>query len=408
MRRQLVTAFAGIALVVGCLLGVPRAFFLTAALAAQEQVQVDRSSELLAAVLSQREQSGEPVTEAYLAMLATPEERISYDPPRGQDVVAGAPTQSTDADLASRRTTAGGGVVDLSLPGSSGTLRNQMVTTVLTLLLVCAALVVASGLVGYWVSGRLTRPFSRLATAAQDLGDGHFDIDPPHSRIPEAEAIGSALRDSAGRLETLVRRDRELAATSSHLLRTPVTALRLDLEDLSRWPETSPAVAAELRRCLTELDRLSRSVTELVDASRSQDLDTAAEIDLTALVGERVLRAQPRATARGHALLPESREQVSAVLPTQQVSDVVDAVIEHVLRTTPASSQVRVHTRDERTHLLVRVAGTVRHTADDDELGAVRELVTSLGGHLRVEPEPVCGVAVLLPVREPEGGSALG
>ena len=106
-------------------------------------------------------------------------------------------------------------------------------------------LVLLAAVTGFLLAKRLARPFGELADAADHLGQARFDVALPHYSIPEAEAIGAALRRASTQLDSLVEREREFAANVSHQLRTPVTALRLTLEDLSMWPETPPTVAAE-------------------------------------------------------------------------------------------------------------------------------------------------------------------
>jgi signal transduction histidine kinase len=55
------------------------------------------------------------------------------------------------------------------------------------------------------------------------------------------------------------------AASASHELRTPITALRLSLEDLTLWDTTPPAVRAELESALREVERLSTAVTRVLE-----------------------------------------------------------------------------------------------------------------------------------------------
>ena len=113
---------------------------------------------------------------------------------------------------------------------------------------------------------------------------GRFDVEVPHYGVPEAEAIGSALRRSARDLDALVRREREFAVSASHELRTPVTALRLEIEDVASWPQTPPDVAEELSRALAELDRLSATISTLLGgptAVTTVHHGHAPEIELT-------------------------------------------------------------------------------------------------------------------------------
>src|SRR5690606_34813445 len=141
-------------------------------------------------------------------------------------------------DIIEQRDLPGGGSLTLS---RSRDLINQRISDALVpLIAVGLGLTVLAAGFGYVIARRLSRPFGELAVAAERLGSGRFDVDPPHYKIPEAEAIGDALRGSSERLAELVRREREFAANASHQLRTPITALRLELEDLSLWPQTPP------------------------------------------------------------------------------------------------------------------------------------------------------------------------
>ena len=100
-----------------------------------------------------------------------------------------------------------------------------------------------AGLIGYVAARQLARPLEQLADAAGALGRGRFDLDLPKTRMPEAQAIGSALRTSAVQLESRIRRERSFSEQASHELRTPITTLRLELEDLTS-ATTSPTTSA--------------------------------------------------------------------------------------------------------------------------------------------------------------------
>jgi signal transduction histidine kinase len=141
------------------------------------------------------------------------------------------------------------------------------------LLLGLAALaIVAGAVVAALVLGRrLAAPLERLAVAARRLGDGDFSVRAPSSGVAEVDAVGAALDATAGRLDALVTRERAFTADASHQLRTPLQALRIELEAM----ELRGADAPELPAALTQVDRLQGTIETLLTVARDASLPDA-------------------------------------------------------------------------------------------------------------------------------------
>lgn len=103
---------------------------------------------------------------------------------------------------------------------------------------------------------RLVAPVDALASSARRLGDGDFASRAPSSGVPELDAAAGALNQTAQRLGDMVERERAFSSDASHQLRTPLTALRLDLE------------RGQIDRALKQVDRLEETVATLLAAAR--------------------------------------------------------------------------------------------------------------------------------------------
>ena len=127
---------------------------------------------------------------------------------------------------------------------------------------------------------RIADPLERLTVTARALGDGNFAVQAEHSGIPEADAVSTALLDTAGRIGRLVGRERAFSADASHQLRTPLTGLLLGLESALDRPN------ADLRSAISEaLDRgrhLQDTVSDLLslrrDTGERGSIDVVAEL----------------------------------------------------------------------------------------------------------------------------------
>lgn len=240
-----------------------------------------------------------------------------------------------------------------------------------------AGLVAGSGALGYAVARRPVLPLRRRAVL---------------TRAPDAPT----------------RPDREPAESTSHRLRTPITALRLSLEDLANWPQTPAEVGAELRRSLSELDRLSAAVTLVMQERGEPALTSEDDLDLTRLVRERVHRARPGALAGGHELRCAPGGTVTARLPAEPVQEILDTLLSRVVTSALPHAPIVIETTDHRTHLSVHMAPVSEGATTPDprqeasgSLGAgleqTRLLVGTLHGHLSVESMPRPGLTLRLP-----------
>ncbi|MEZ0580345.1 histidine kinase dimerization/phospho-acceptor domain-containing protein [Nocardioides sp. MH1] len=378
MRERLVAAFVGLTILVVALYGIPRAYVLADLVRDQQQERLDRTTELVAETVAERRAAHGKVDSAYLDGLADEGEAIIVWSPSGKATRTTGYTDPSGTDISST-VKVGGRTVIMTLDGDR--IGSEISSAILPLVLLGLFLVLLAGAVGYLVAARIARSFQQLATAARGLGTGQLHPKLPSYRIPEAREISQALAASGDKLDALLAHERELTVHASHELRTPVTALRLELEDLALWPETDPAVAEQLQRSVAELDRLSDAIGELL--STSQHLSATAEIDLDldALVADTVARL----VARGHHV---AHAPVGSI-PTRLDPQPVVAALELLL---PHADHVTELVRPS--YLEVRITG-----ADLERLvsrGQAADLVAAAGGQLTTTDT---GVLLRLPRR---------
>lgn len=377
MRERLVTAFVGLTVLVVALYGIPRAYFLADLVRSQEQERVEQTADLIAVAVSQRAAAGDATTPAYLDGLHQDGERIVVRDARGRTVASSSAQEAADGDISASRKVEGGGTVTVTRSGES--VGDEVARALLPLVVLGLGLVVLAGALGFLIARRMTRPFQDLARAARGLGAGDLHPVLPSYRVPEAQQIAEALISSGEKVDALLRHERELAVHASHELRTPVTALRLELEDLALWPETTPEVAEALRRSTGELDRLSHAITELLERAREQHATTELDLDLDALIADTVARLGEVGVRLDHVR--------NGALPTRldprPVARIIDLLVHDFCDR--GSHRLEVTARDLGNHHEVRLRSDAALDGADPSVtgrAEAEELAVAVGGQL--------------------------
>jgi len=149
--------------------------------------------------------------------------------------------------------------------------------------LVLAALGLALLLLGLLVADRLARtliaPIAELSAVSHRLARAELTARAKPAGPPELREVAGALNHLAGRIQDLLRDEREQVADLSHRLRTPLTALRLEAESL-----TDPAEAA---RVAEAVDGVERAITSVIRQARSRSA-VASRCDAASVARQRV------------------------------------------------------------------------------------------------------------------------
>lgn len=400
MRERLTLAFVGLALVLLSVAGVVRALAVADITRTAELDHLGADARFVAQVVETRHEAGEEVSSGYLDALVAPETRLTVERAgRSTLVVEGSGFAVGDLGDPLEVSQTVGGTTVRAVESDEG-VRRLTASTIGSLVALMLSLVVLAGLAGFVLAGRLSRPFRELADGAAALGRGRFDIDLPESRVPEVAAISSALRSSAVQLRESISRDREFLQHASHVLRTPLTAMRLELEDLTLRDELDDDdVRRTAGRCVAEVQRLDQTVGELLDFARSRSLVSGAEVSLLDL-GSRLAqrwRDELGESRRVRAFVDAGGELTLTPGPVEQL---LDSVLRDVR--VHGTGPVELHFSGQDAHVKVTVStGPARESAapaDRNSAASARTITEVLGGRYSGDPAGG-GLDILLPRR---------
>jgi signal transduction histidine kinase len=322
----------------------------------------------LRAAVARANQAGTTSTTVFL-----PDGRvIGPDVSRSDAVMQGAAGQSTTALVPGGREVV---VAVAGLVGGTGVIRTFVANAALragvgrswgVLGALGLSLLGLSMLVADLLARTLTRPLSDVAGASYRLARGDLAARAGVGGPPEVQQVGTGLNLLADRITELLAQERELVADLSHRLRTPLTALRIDVESM-------PDPAARTR-LLADLEAVDRTVDAVIhDAQRPVREGVTATCDATEVTTERIEFWRILAEEEGrrvHAEVPMAPVMVR--LERSDLAACLDALIGNVFRHTPEEVDFAVTLRP-------RPAGGGRLVVSDRGPGLPGSLVQQRG-----------------------------
>lgn len=266
------------------------------------------------------------------------------------------------------------------------------------------ASVAAAGLV---LARGVTGPVSRLESASHDLAAGDFDVrvsedDGP----PELRALARSFNVMADRVDQLIGAHRRFVADASHQLRTPLTALQLQLETLDGAPAAQRRT--KVAAALAETERLADLVESLLVLARA-DAGPAAEVsvDLGGALRDRAAVWGPVARERNVELKVEVPPTAPVRTMSGAIEQVLDNLLSNAIAVSPEGSTVRLTVIADGASVELHVADQgPGMTAEQRDraferfwrapdasgrgfglgLAIVHQLVTASGGEVRLQP----------------------
>jgi signal transduction histidine kinase len=236
-------------------------------------------------------------------------------------------------------------------------------TLVLALL---GAVVLALGLAAAALIAReIARPLARLEEAAGRVADGDLDARAPEEGSHEQRTLARSFNEMTARLARLLAVQQEFVADASHALRTPLSGVRLRIEE-ARAAELPQAADAQLEAATHEVDRMAQIVDQLLVLSRAGEHELPAQrLELGAVVTRAAQRWTPVAEAAGLAIRAVAGAGCGpGWAPPADLDRALDALIENAVRYAPAGTTVEIAVAEGAVEVRDRGPGIARAERD--------------------------------------------
>jgi signal transduction histidine kinase len=317
------------------------------------------------------------------------------------------------------------GALVVAEPESS--LRSRWLQLVWELMLAFGIGIPVAGVLVVYFSRRIAGPLEMLATAADEVAAGHYDVVVPERTWgSEVERLAGRFHEMTARLSESEQLSRNFLMSVSHELRTPLTAIRGHVAALREGVMDDEAARRRSLEVISEealrLERLVGDVLDLAKLDARRFALLREEVDMRALCERAYATFAEEAKARGIEYDLALGEGAVLLTDGDRVLQIVTNLLANALHWTPAGGRVDLGLARQNGEIIVAVSDTGPGIEPQEEerifrpfwsgdgggtglgLTIARELALALGGRLELHSELGRGsrFVLVLPVQAPQ------
>lgn len=245
-------------------------------------------------------------------------------------------------------------------------------------------------MVGYFAAGRILRPIQNINTTARGINDKTLD-----KRIPlgsthdELHELAASLNSMFDRLQYSFLHQKEFIANAAHELKTPLTLLRLSLEETLQQNGLPDSLQQRLDAQSKTLLRMNRLIKNLLDLSALELAETcqAEHFSFNALASEVLEEFQ--------SLLQEQEikynilvdEHLDLCADQEKIKRMLINLVDNAIKYNQPGGEIRLVARQERRNMVLELFNTGSGVPLEDQKRVFEQFyrveksrATSLGG----------------------------
>ncbi len=300
---------------------------------------------------------------------------------------------------------------DLIVAKPKTELNRQLIPLLERLAIASLGGIFVAGLLGWYLSRRITRPVLALSRATDEIARGSYDVDLPKVKgSGEIGHLAERFREMASRLSDAERQERNFLMSVSHELRTPLTAIRGHVDALREGVAEDPeARAASLDVIAREGVRLERLVGDVLDLAKLEaDRFTVLkeEVDMERLCDQAYAAFGEEARRRDITYDKRFDAKPTILSDGDRVLQIISNLLSNAFRWTPDGGRVELELDASNGRVSVAIGDSGPGVPPEERerifrpfwsrddsgtglgLAIAHELAGALGGSIELDSEP--------------------
>ncbi|MBO5257510.1 MAG: HAMP domain-containing histidine kinase [Clostridia bacterium] len=249
-----------------------------------------------------------------------------------------------------------GSVMACTMNSDMDDLLEAMIKTIImsTLWLMLAALIAV-----YFITERLVSPIRAMSRAARAFAAGKFDVRIESSGNDEVAELATAFNNMANSMQHSTEVQRLFLANVSHDLRTPMTTIKGYIENIQSGAIPQDKVPHYLGVISTEVTRLSRLVSSLLDITKIQAGERKFDIkpfDICEMAREIIIFSEQRLEAKQlDVMFDADRDNMFVNADRESIHQILSNICDNAIKFSKDGGRYEVSIKDAGPKTVVSV-----------------------------------------------------
>ncbi|MFC1888387.1 sensor histidine kinase [Thermodesulfobacteriota bacterium] len=219
-------------------------------------------------------------------------------------------------------------------------------------LIVAGIVVLLSGLLWAPLLRSLTRRISRMTTATEEIGRGHFDVRVDERQTDDIGRLGKAINEMAFRLSRYVEGQKRFLGDVAHELASPVARIQVGLGILEQ--RVDEGNRERVQDVIEEVGHMSDLISELLSFTRAEIEPARAELKSVA-AADIIQRAVEREVTENIEIGIEVDEDLVVVADPELLARALGNLIRNAIRYAGESGPIDISTRRKGKNAAIEV-----------------------------------------------------